>query len=593
MASSIPSQERVVDPFASYNSNIVNRLTEILSKGRNCLLSSTDLRVTMNDSTSVIVNEGYAIQDDVLIHLTAQHKVDFYDIDHYTTTDPYPEPGYNYVVLDYSYAKSRPAPQASIKILRTSERSVLAASSNLQLLMVVKLSTAGPHIVESLHDFDPDNPTNKRETAHRYGTGEAYLPTHQQSIDQSRIVYDHESDNFFFGISDRWLSLDTSNSLVKDTSGLAKGDHVYVTSTGAVGKALSKFPITTADGVVEIVGSLSDSPPGRIKTSGRVEEVPVESSVAGNVNTGDLLFLSIAEAGAVTNVEQYPFSQFVGRCIDVIDSTTVTTLFVRGFVSPTLAASNLAAGLSGIELDSGNWITYYDGTSVFYYQDLDISGINSREAIVSVRDLTDDMIIEPVEVQFLSTSTLRIWMNNNTQNLSVTIIGPAVSIGVDTLAIVRDTLAAGSWNLHGSGYYYRDVDISQINNQDVAVNYRDTADDMKVKPTYTIVDSTSLLRVWMPDNLHTLEVTIVGAAPSTDLLAFVEADIELTDFSFSGGRYYYDVDISVIENQDVVVGARENVTYNKIEVGDVEFLNANTLRVWMPDATRMTVVVVG
>lgn len=592
MASSIPSQERVVDPFASYNSNIVNRLTEILSKGRNCLLSSTDLRVTINDSTSVIVHEGYAIQDDVLIHLTAQHKVDFYDIDHYTNTDPYPEPGYNYVVLDYSYVKSRPAPQASIKILRASERSVLPASSNLQLLKVVKLSTTGPHIVESLHDFDPDNPTNKRQTAHRYGTGEAYLPTHQQSTDQSRIVYDHESDNFFFGISDRWLSLDTSNTLVKDTSGLAKGDHVYVTATGAIGKALSKFPISTADGVVEVVGSLTDNPPGRIKTSGRVEDVPVESSVAGNVNIGDLLFLSITEAGTVTNVEDYPFSQFVGRCIDVIDSTTVTTLFVRGFVSPALVSANLAAGITG-DLDSSNWITYYDGTSVFYYQDLDVSGINSREAIVSVRDRADDMIVEPVEVQFLSTSTLRVWMNDNTKNLAIAIIGPAVSIGVDTLAIVRDTLAAGSWNLHGSGYYYQDVDISEINNQDVAVNYRDTSDDMKVKPTYTIVDSTSLLRVWMPDNLHTLEVTVAGAAPTTDLLAFVEADIELTDFSFSGGRYYYDVDISVIDNQDVIVGARENATYTKIEPGDVEFLNSETIRVWMPDAIRMTVVVAG
>jgi hypothetical protein len=549
----------------------------------------------MNDSTSVIVNEGYAIQDDVLIHLTAQHKVDFYDIDHYTTTDPYPEPGYNYVVLDYSYAKSRPAPQASIKILRPSERSVLAASSNLQLLMVVKLSTSGPHIVESLHDFDPDNPTNKRETAHRYGTGEAYLPTHQQSTDQSRIVYDHESDNFFFGISDRWLSLDTSNSLVKDTSGLAKGDHVYITSTGGVAKAISRFPISTADGVVDVVGSLSDSPPGRIKTAGRVEDVPVESTVAGNVNTGDLLFLSITEAGKVTNIESYPFSQFVGRCVDVVDSTTVTTLFVRGFVSPTVAAANLAAGLSGIELDAGNWTAYLDGTTFLYYQDVDITGIQGGEAIVTVRHSLDDQIIEPYSIEFLSDSTIRIWMPVNSQQLYINVIGPAVSIGQDTLKVVRTTLPAGSWNLHGpSGFYYQVVDISSIGNKDIAVTYRDLSDDMKVWPSFTVVDSTSEINVWMPDNLHSLEVTVIGTAPSTDLIAFITSEIDTSDWTLSGSRYYHDIDTSIINNQDVIVGARCNVLNTRIEVGDIEYIDADTVRIWMPDNTQsLTVVVVG
>ena len=593
MASSIPTQERVVDPFASYNSNVVNRLTEILSKGRNALISTNDLQVTVIDSTSVAVSEGYALKDDVLIHVTAPKTVDFYDIDQYTSTDPFPTPGYNYIVLDYSYVKSRPAPQASIKILRSTERAALAASPNLMLIKVVKLTTTGPHIIESLHDFDPENISNKRETIFRYATGEGYLPVHTRSRDQSRIVYDHESDSFYFGISDRWVGLDDGSSIIKDTSALALGDLAYINSTGGVGKAISKFPISTVDGVVIEVGTETSNPPGRVKTTGPVEDVPVDTNVAGSVNVGDLLFLSINQAGKVTNVESYPYSQFVGRCTDVIDSTTVNMLFVRGFVSPTLASADLGAGISGIVLGSGSWHAGYDGTAVVYYQDVDITGISGRDAIFAVRDVSDGELIEPYKIELLSDDVARIWMTDNTHTLDITILGPAISIGVDTIKAVRSTLSAGSWILQG-GNYYQDVDITDIGTYDVVVSLRDTADDMKVKPVAIEIDSTSTVRVWMTDNVHTLEATVIGATPSTDLLTASIITIDTSDWSSSGGQYYYDIDTTIIDNQDIIMSARNDATNTVVEVGDVEMVDANTVRIWMPGNTvKLHVIVMG
>ena len=51
MASTIPNQERVVDPFASYNSNVVNKITEIVTHNEVGMLTVSSMEV-VQDSTS-------------------------------------------------------------------------------------------------------------------------------------------------------------------------------------------------------------------------------------------------------------------------------------------------------------------------------------------------------------------------------------------------------------------------------------------------------------------------------------------------------------------------------------------------------------
>ena len=53
MASSIPTQSRAVDPYASYNSNVVNQLTGIVTRGADVLDYYNSLQV-IPDSTSAI-----------------------------------------------------------------------------------------------------------------------------------------------------------------------------------------------------------------------------------------------------------------------------------------------------------------------------------------------------------------------------------------------------------------------------------------------------------------------------------------------------------------------------------------------------------
>ena len=126
MASTIPSQERVVDPFASYNSNVVNKISEIVTHNEEGMLTVNSMQVsldTTSPTTTVIVEPGYAVKDDVLIKITEQHEVDFTDPDQWVTPPDITFPGGNcYLVLDYQYLKQRPAPQANIKILQPNQR---------------------------------------------------------------------------------------------------------------------------------------------------------------------------------------------------------------------------------------------------------------------------------------------------------------------------------------------------------------------------------------------------------------------------------------------------------------------------------------
>jgi len=237
MASTVPTQERIVDPFASYNSNVVNKITQIVTQNSDGLLTTNSLQVTL-DSTSpvdtVVVSAGFIVKDDVLISITQNHSVDFNDPDQYVTGAPIlTEGGFYYLVLNYTYVKSRPAPQASIKILKPSERYLLEVVSQYCLLKVIELSNIGPHPILNLYDKDPDPlyPNSVRQYLKYYAGSVVDLPEFSQERDQSRIAYESERNKFYFGYNDGWRELSAggiSTDINTDSTGIVIGSLCYV-----------------------------------------------------------------------------------------------------------------------------------------------------------------------------------------------------------------------------------------------------------------------------------------------------------------------------------------------------------------------------
>ena len=119
-----PNQTRSIDPFAGYNSNVVNMLTRGTTQranadGSDCILGTHSLDIIWDgNSPSVLtVLSGECFKDDVYIKVIDNFTIDLANIDFYLSdgNGALYENGWYYIVLNYTYSISKPAPQASIK----------------------------------------------------------------------------------------------------------------------------------------------------------------------------------------------------------------------------------------------------------------------------------------------------------------------------------------------------------------------------------------------------------------------------------------------------------------------------------------------
>ena len=408
MASSTPTQERIVDPFASYNSNVVNKITQIVTQDSDGLLTTNSLQVAL-DSTSpldtVAVSTGFLVKDDVLIDITQQHTVDFTDPDQYVSSGMWTQVGYYYLVLDYTYVKSRPAPQASIKILKPGERPSYTHGGQFFLLKVVEVGFNGlTYQIDNLYDYDPSILTNARQYINYFAGTEVLLPTFNQTRDQSRIAYESNRDKFYFGYKTGWGELSSGGVSIDvntDSTGVAVGTLCYVDDNRDAIPAISTAFNTGADLVVLSIGTAL-SGEGRGSIAGFVEGVPIEPGLL--IDIGDLLFLSDTDAGTVTNIKPGGIYQVVGRSLS---QGSVTTPIDMIFSPKLVLATNQEGQITSWVGPDG------DGN---YYKDINVSALDGTNAFIcSWFDNSDHKEIVPVDVEVRNTGNIiRVYMANNT-----------------------------------------------------------------------------------------------------------------------------------------------------------------------------------
>jgi hypothetical protein len=396
-----------------------------------------------------------------------------------------------------------------------------------------------------------------------------------------------EEDDFYFGFSDKWVSLVAAcgASYLTDTNGFVKGELIYTRVDGHLSLALATLAPSTADGVVAKPGSN-----GVVQTVGRIENVPVETDIT--VVTGDLLYLSGSEPGKVTNQITSPLSQFVGRCVDDTDSTSVVMLFHRGEASGSIS-DEYATALSQVTLSSGNWLA----SGALFYQDVDITDIKEKSCVITVWDSTSEYKIEPLDLEFITDSTLRVWMSTGTSDLVVFIVGLSnIELSDSDVAIVTQTLTAGGgWILSG-GLYYQDVDVSSLEGQSSAVLVKDTATDEQIYPTQIQFDTTSVLRIWMSVNTKTLEVVAAGkSAGLTNTIGVTTILPSGASWTPHGGNYYQNINASYFgSSTDIVLQFYDTDTDKVIVPSTVDFSISGNIRVWMNTNTKqLNVKIIG
>lgn len=134
----IPVQQRAVDPFSSYHSDNVNRISRIITSGEDRIIRTTDLLPTYASSNSIKISDGVAVKDDVTLHIKNNSGIGFSVIEcdnseNYipSSTSPtsnifefngyYPSDTINsraYIVLKYKYLKQSTPPEVELMILK-------------------------------------------------------------------------------------------------------------------------------------------------------------------------------------------------------------------------------------------------------------------------------------------------------------------------------------------------------------------------------------------------------------------------------------------------------------------------------------------
>lgn len=365
MSNIYPQQTRQIDPFSSYNSNIVNALTRMITNGENCIYSSHAIDVTLDSTsplTTVVVGTGRCFKDDVIINIDEEFRVDLEDGHFYLTMSPFNEAGYYLLVLDYSYVKALPAPEASIKILKPSQYSAFT-SQYLFLKAINVVFNGATFEISGLEDYLPSDPSICRKFTQAYVGLEYTLP--EWTIqDNGRLIYVVDQNELFYGTLSGWENFSGIKDSV-DTSECSIGQLGYVSSTGKVLAAISTARSTFADCVVMTIGGGIS---GRVRLYGRVADVGVESGIT--LTTGDKLFLSKTEAGKVTNQIPEPYKQSVGVCIDSTGSSCEIWF-----------------------MPTGSGFGYYEDNDVDIYQDLLLDSIFKR--LTTDPFINDDYIDSP------------------------------------------------------------------------------------------------------------------------------------------------------------------------------------------------------
>lgn len=152
-----PTQVRTIDPFENERfSTAVNRFTRIYTGGEDWLLYPNE-SFQLSDSTGINligISSGFAIKDDVLIHVSDSFDLDFTDDDYYLDEIPgMISNGWYYILLYYNFTRQYPPPSAYYRILRNTSLFTTYLTNYLFLGAAYVTNTSGGYLITEGNDF--------------------------------------------------------------------------------------------------------------------------------------------------------------------------------------------------------------------------------------------------------------------------------------------------------------------------------------------------------------------------------------------------------------------------------------------------------
>lgn len=591
MSAIIIDQTRTVDPYSGYNSNVVNRLTRTITRNNDCIHNKQSLDITALSATELSLSAGICFKDDVLISVDSAFTIDMEEPDFYVS-NPFNEAGIYYIVLNYNYIKSKPAPEAEILILKPSEHGLFTPTNYLFLKAATVVWNGATFEVTTLYDYDPAVITIKRIYSQVFVGFETTLPTFSTS-DQSRIIYVEDEDKIYFGGDVNWRESSAAEFKIDNT--LCPTNYLgYVKFDGTVGKSLANSFLTFAQCV-----SIES---GKIKILFGKADIATQSGIS--IVVGDLVYLSSSESGTITNVRP-PYSQLIGVCIEDTNASITKILMSGGSsgssIDPALIdqitinqnnISQIASDIFGtsyslIEASAGSDRTI--GTIANFESTPNLKSYDTWYSATNGTNITQFIGCNVGDKRTIifsnSTTTIRHNLNIVTfygKNI-VGVAGKTVSFvhvgsnvwheisnnGSETKKIT-DIISGSDWvyaGVFGSAL----IDISEINSQYLILSVYEE-NEILVKEAISIDPST--LEIGLENIDSTTIITVsVCQGDSYDIISG-------TDWIADGGSYYGLVNTGAVDSTSVILSCFDSETFEKIIPSSIEYIWPSTIKIW-------------
>ncbi len=514
MAFRIPLQDRAVDPYSSYHSNNANRLTRILSRGSDVIVSG--LQVSVINPTTIEVEAGLCVKDDCLIHIKENVQISLTDDPNwYVEGGSLDAAGTYYICIQYNYAKVNPPNEAAIKILKTTPTGL-----NSGFLFLKAITISSSQIVNAT-DFDPSDHGICRQYSISQAAYAESLPNWSSA--QEGVLYHTASNKLVIGGSAGWIefqgtgtsisyaliehatSLPVWNSsytdylyVINDTGLYLGGQTQWIDVGGGGSAGVTVRDITGLVTVPDVTtirvtnGTLTNEGGGTvtIQTGGSTatSEVGDYASILPILNFVSDSGIFSATVNHGLNADPVIVHMYDNLTNLKFESADIQIINADSFKiwMPVVPANPVRVRVIPGDGDNGyvNRYTTYNADTGRYSVSV-VHGLSSDRVVLQAWGVSTKEMIYPADIQYLTATTSKLWFDS------------VPTQGIDVIACNYGsyTQSSSSYAAEGGGQY--SVTFTHgLDTLTPAVDFYNDSTDEIIVPEQVEITSSNTVKAW-------------------------------------------------------------------------------------------------
>ena len=636
-----PPQQRAVDPYSSYNSDNVNKLTRILSQGYDVVAQGLSVVRDATSNVTITLTGGVCTKDDVMINVMDDTVLNIHDSTcFFDSAVGEGETIEIYLVLEYVYDKITPAPVAKIGFLRNK-----AGFNTTAYLFLAWLDIRSGQIFDVL-ESDPSVPSAIKKFPSVYFSHISTRPTWSREYIGKGFVVDNRE--IIIGGNENirdWVYFDSDTSSMLDVVYI-EGTHPPYWSATEKGKIYDEGGNTfyIGSGVDEAYHQLSQgiySLNGIYNNGGNITLQANGINIVGGVYdpinplydwhwlrfdsqspvtiggisapAGEILFIEDANESIRITSDNGDAKSITFKAINNIESingitknvgedtgATVQILTSRGLnvitdtEDKTITITTTGGGIQNV-IPGAFHDTFlaatHDTTTGLYYVDVDHStvhtagtGIDTTGFVtISIFDAADAYELIPYDIEKRNVSVARVWFNSQIPTEGIHALGVCPQHHVDsTDKKYSGFILSSMWTAELDGSFSYIVSHNMDSTNTICITRLFDIDTCRQVVPYAVCDiTTNKTKIYVSSRINA-SVTILGNSSYGNRYVIDESSfIATADTGF--GTYYVDIEHDSLKNIVGFISQIQDVNNWQIFPSGIQGISTTITRIWFDD----------